>query len=99
MSNTLSENIAKVNLKLPRTLPEFNASDSSPEQLSLIPKKKHLNSRPEMLFIVPNLNWIDDVCVAFRLPIVAVNYLPVGANRCNLAINTHLFFIRHKNCV
>ena len=39
MSNTLSENIAKVNLKLPRTLPEFNASDSSPEQLSLIPKK------------------------------------------------------------
>ena len=99
MSTTLNENIAKVNLEFDITLPEFNASDRSPDQLLLTPKKKHLNSRPEMLFIVPNLNWIDDVCVAFRLPIVAVNYLPVGANRCNLAINTHLFFIRHKNCV
>ena len=56
----LSENIAKVNLEFDVTLPEFNASDRNPEQLSLTPKKKHLNSRPKILFIIPNLNWIDD---------------------------------------
>ena len=33
MGNTLSENIAKVNLEFDITLPEFNASDRSPKQL------------------------------------------------------------------
>ncbi len=33
---------------------------------------------------------LDDVCIAFRRPIVEVNHLPIGINRCNQAFNVYL---------
>jgi putative glycosyltransferase (TIGR04372 family) len=37
-------------------------------------------------FCVTTGTGIDDVSIAFRLPIVNVNYLPIGSNRCNLGL-------------
>jgi len=34
---------------------------------------------------------LDDVCVAFRRPLVEVNYLPIGLGRCNQAYAVDLF--------
>ena len=44
-----------------------------------------------------NWGWLEDICVAFRRPIVEVNYLPVGLNRCNQAFAVDLFkYLRWK---
>lgn len=37
-------------------------------------------------FCITTGTGLDDVCVAFRRPLVEVNYLPLGWNRCNQAL-------------
>ena len=42
-------------------------------------------------FCITNGTGLDDICVAFRRPLVEVNYLPVGLTRCNQALTVDLF--------